>query len=548
MKHLRLLLLCISMMLCAVSFQAFAAEGNPSFSIQKVIFEKDGQMDLIVYVPPARELTSSRLTLTLDGHPVSVSSIDSLNNSSYRTTWLFLSDRSTIGATTKLKTLVSNLIDLMEPGDNAGILVTGFGADQISLTNDPVNLKLLVETDLLKRNTQETALNATAATAIQYLNQYDQVKSRACLVLISNGENKDENGMTVTELQDLIKSSPITVYTYTFQDDSPQSALINRFESLARLSCGGVATSFKENVKESQIQDAVAQVRDNERRFCVISCNPAQEDLSGKELTLSFTDNGYSMTAKIELTAEQMAEYAEILSVIQDSKSTPAPTSTLTPTPTSTPTPEPTSTPVPTSTPAPTLSPTPENTEQPIGELISKLPLPIIGVAVVMVLILLILVVKMMKRPPNPDVDPNQDEAPVQDEVPVQDEAPVQNEVPVQEKKPERHPLSKPLAHVVFTLSRSGVQYQADMRNTLIVGRDPMRANLLLDCADTSISGIHLRLTYIDGVMHAKDISRNGTFIGKVKIGDDAILNNGEQIKLGNSEFIITWTPLSQNR
>ena len=84
------------------------------------------------------------------------------------------------------------------------------------------------------------------------------------------------------------------------------------------------------------------------------------------------------------------------------------------------------------------------------------------------------------------------------------------------------------------------------MWNTLIVGRDPSQANLLLNPRDTTISGIHLRLSYRDGIMKAKDISSNGTFINNRKIPDDTPLRNGERIRLASSEFIITWTPIQQ--
>lgn len=547
MKQLRVLALCLVIVLCFGTCPALAADGNTSLSIQEILLHEDGQMDLIVYVPSTMEATEDHLNLTLDGQNVAIDAVNSLSNSSCSTTWLFLSDRYTLGATTTVKTLFSSLIDLMAKGDNAAILVNGNTVDQITLSSDQTNLKLLLDSDLLKRNTAEKTMNATAAMAIQYLGQYDQVNSRACLVMVSSGENQNETGMTAAELQDIIRASSVTVYTVTLKDTDPNTSLINKFESLARLSCGGMSVSMTSTVKESTITDTIGELRANEQCFRVISCNPAQAGISGKEVTLTLADSGYTMTATKALTANQVTAYEDILSGMLARAATPEVTQVPTPSPK--PTAEPKPTVVVTFTPQPTAAPV----STAILTWMETHVLEMVLLAALVAVLVIILVVVLAKRsragvPDDPIVVPEPAPEPKPDPV---TPGPKPHDPPVVMPQPQPAPVTpapaakqKPLVHVMFTHCHTGACYQADMERTLIAGRDPKRAQLLLNASDTSISGIHLRLTYQNGEMRARDISRNGTYINDHRIKDEVVLGNGQRIRLANAEYTITWTPL----
>lgn len=556
MKHIRFVFLIGILVISLMMAVSAGAEEGLSLSIQDVIMHDDGRMDLIVYTPAKSELSLSGLSLSVDGQNVPVDSLESLGNAGISTTWMILSDRSTVGATKGLKALASGIIDMMKAGDNAGIVVTGNSHEQMSLSEDQVSLKTLIESDLLKRNYQERYLNATIATAIQYLNQYNEVRDRACLVVVSNGENADETGMTTEELRQIIQNNAVTIYTFTFQDDDPRTTLINQFEALARLSCGGIATSIRYNASEATVVESLAGVQENERQFRVVSCNPAISGVLGREMTLSFADGDYTVTANVQLSAEEEAKYSRIFAAINTPVPTAEPTATPTVEPTATPTAEPTATPTaePTATPTaePTVEPTPMPTVEPSPiptmepestPIISSKPVVIGGIAAVIVLLLVVLNVRK-KKPAEIGDEGSQGEGVTDSEG--QGNAGNGNITDSKtgpSKDTEIQIPPKALLQVTLTPCNgsNSVVYQADMGREMIIGRDPRRAQMLINHPDASISGMHLRLSYENNVMKAKDISRNGTFVNGKRIQNTVVLHSGDQISLANSAFVITW-------
>ena len=536
MKHIRFVFLIGILVVSLMMAVSAGAEEGLSLSIQDVIVHDDGRMDLIVYTPAKSELSLSGLSLSVDGQNVPVDSLESLGNAGISTTWMILSDRSTVGATRGLKALASGIVDMMQTGDNAGIAVTGNSHEQMSLSEDQVSLKTLIESDLLKRNYQERNLNATIATAIQYLNQYNEVRDRACLVVVSNGENADETGMTTEELRQIIQDNAVTIYTFTFQDDDPRTTLINQFEALARLSRGGIATSIRYNASEATVVESLAGVQENERQFRVVSCNPAVSGVLGREISLSFATGDYTVTANVQLTAEEEAEYSRIFAAIN----TPVPTAEPTAEPSPTPTAEPTTEPSPT----PTAEPSPIPTMEPeLASIITSKPVMIGGIAAVIVLLLVVLNVRK-KKPAEIGNEGSQGEGVTDSEG--QGNAGNGNITDSEtgfSRDTEIQIPPKALLRVTLTPCNgsNSVAYRADMGREMIIGRDPRRAKMLINYPDASISGMHLRLSYENNVMKAKDISRNGTFVNGKRMQNTVVLHSGDQISLANSAFIITW-------
>lgn len=546
MKHIVNMSLLVMLVLSFMLTGTAIAEDNLSLAIQDVILHEDGSMDLIIYAPLQDDLASSNLTLSIDGQTVPVDSVKSFSNADFSTTWLILSDRSTVGATKGLKALVSGVIDMMAVGDNAGIIVTGNSYDQIALSEDQVSLKTLIESDLLKKNYQDRNLNATISSAIQYLNQFSQVRERACLVIISNGENTDETGMTAEELQQIVKENNITIYTFTFQEDSPRKTLINQFEALARLSCGGIATSVRSNANEATALESLAGMQANERYFRVVSCNPAVAGIKGREISLSLNEGDFTVTASTYLTSDQEQEYSQIFAALN----TPVPTEAPTEVPTQAPTKAPTSTPSATPTSALTASPTKAPGSSNVA---ASMPI-VFGVVAAAIVLLLILLTSKKKKVGAKDEtksDESKDSAVLEGQK--EGTGPEEGKkdsgvVEVKKSKeiidtPEEANPPKALLQVTLTSCDRGnsAVYQGDMGKELIIGRDPKRAKLLSNCPDSSISGIHLRLIYEDGLMKARDISRNGTFINGKRMVDSVILHSGDTIKMANSTFTITW-------
>lgn len=86
-----------------------------------------------------------------------------------------------------------------------------------------------------------------------------------------------------------------------------------------------------------------------------------------------------------------------------------------------------------------------------------------------------------------------------------------------------------------------GGRFSAYMTTDMIVGRIKDEADLVLP-DDQSISGRHLKLFIRNNKLYGEDMnSHNGTYINGRKITGTAQIHRGDEIRLGNSVFTLTW-------
>lgn len=505
MKHFtRVFLIVLALVL--MSAWAFADAGSQTLSIQRLLVNDDGSISLIIHTTAAGELPASRFSLLVSGENVPVDEVQSYKGTDLGTTFLVLSDVSTVGATRGVKAVASGVIDQMDSDDNAGLMTNGYTSDQIDVSDGAVELKSLIEGDVFKRNNSARNLNETAGVALNFLSQHNAVKARACLVLLSSGENKDQTGMTTDELRLKIADSGVTVYTVTFKDESP-SGQISTFESLARSSCGGTAITIRHGAGDSEFAEAVDQIRQQEQQFRMLTFVPGALAQAGGEITLTLEDSDYTLTDSVMLSAAQHAQYTAVLEAL------------ATPVPTAEPTPE------------PTAEPTPEPTAEPVPEpgIKDHLPLIIGGAAAVVVLAVVMI---SLKKKPKPEPEPQPEPQP----------EPIPDFIPDPEPQPVPIPARKPAVHVVLSPRAANERsYEGDMDHTMLIGRDHTRVDIVVNPNDSSISGMHLRLTYENGVMTAQDVSRNGTSVDNMRITAPTALRQNALLTMGRTSLYISW-------
>ena len=84
-------------------------------------------------------------------------------------------------------------------------------------------------------------------------------------------------------------------------------------------------------------------------------------------------------------------------------------------------------------------------------------------------------------------------------------------------------------------------RFSAYMTTEMIIGRRKDEADLVLP-DDQSISGRHMKLLIRNNKLYGEDLnSHNGTFINGRKITESAQIHRGDEIRLGNSVFTLTW-------
>ena len=84
-------------------------------------------------------------------------------------------------------------------------------------------------------------------------------------------------------------------------------------------------------------------------------------------------------------------------------------------------------------------------------------------------------------------------------------------------------------------------RFSARMTSSMIVGRKAGEANLVIS-DDPAISGSHMRLFIRENKLYAEDLhSHNGIYVNGRKVDRTAQIHRGDEIRLGNSVFILTW-------
>ncbi|HNW85636.1 MAG TPA: FHA domain-containing protein [Candidatus Limiplasma sp.] len=522
----RFALLALALIVCLGS-QAIADTAQP-LQIQSAFSGEAGSLNTTVFTSVEGNLQPSNFAMSLDGADVQITSVSSYNRSELGTTYLFLLDtpRAMKSASfSLLKDTVTLLINQLGDADNAAILLTG---------GDTANLALTGGKDLLKqalngveKSTATDTLNVSIANALTYLQTAVDVKPRACLVVLSTGETRDETGMTQQELQQLVAKQPFTLYTYAFVTDETDNRRVtqaNQFGSLARASVGGADTLV---TGKTTAETLAAVVTDNEKRFLLLQADvtSAITQTAAGTLYLSLTDAKRVLKDEATLTPAVIADIAAKVAALA------------------------------TATPEPTEPTSPETTGgggQPTDKPSDILVFPddyilyiLIGLGVVLLalVVALIVVSRRRKRGAVMDDGPSSE---LNETVPEAAQGGHKTQISEDdlhtEPVMERNALS---ARLRVTLTQVGTNqdqaFSADMMESLVVGRSSREARLVIT-SDPTISATHAKLTYDGSALRIEDLkSSNGTKINGVKIMMPTVLHAGDVLTLGRTSLRVSW-------
>ena len=207
-KKISIVLLIMMMLFAGV----FGANAEGKLTLQNVVFQENGTLDLIVSVPTAEQLQPADFTVRANTESISAKSVSSLGRSDVVTHWVYIVDLSMNKNSfpTAMKTLPA-LIDLLPEKDMAAVMTTAMSANELQWTNNKDALKAQAN---LERNDKAKQLNAAVASAITLLEDPSSMFERTCIVILSDGENDDVTKSG--ELTPQIAESNVTVYTYAF--------------------------------------------------------------------------------------------------------------------------------------------------------------------------------------------------------------------------------------------------------------------------------------------------------------------------------------------
>jgi hypothetical protein len=246
----------------SVVLHTSATEAEDNHIVQ-VYYDND-KMYAYTHVPSwdMTKITSSVITLEGKQYP----SIDKpllLSETDMPIYYLFLVDISGSnkhGAETTL--FINNIME--NAGDNALFLLTTFGEEffpYYEFTSDRESIVRTIEQ--LHYDAKKTSLYAGIKQAIQYYDSIDRPEGALFnVIVISDGIEDDENGITYRELQQEIEKSSVTIYTFGFKsDDANSEESLKNLGECARIT-GGIhnVLGYDKKNEESIAQDITGYI------------------------------------------------------------------------------------------------------------------------------------------------------------------------------------------------------------------------------------------------------------------------------------------------
>lgn len=213
--------------------------------------------------------------VNLDGKALPLLSVDSVKNTGYGTSYIFLVDIS--GSMKKavmedVKSILSSLVNEMQANDNACLMLVGDDAYSGEFSKD--KNALLAEIEAIEKLHEDTNLYLGIDQALDILDTNSQVLNKKCLVILSDGEDDQITGITKEEVEKKIEEKHITICSIATIGENPsekkqESAKI--IGSFARMSPGGIHTLFVG--EEANAENAAKQIVNNNTGSVVIKAD-----------------------------------------------------------------------------------------------------------------------------------------------------------------------------------------------------------------------------------------------------------------------------------
>ena len=487
-KHFRSLTLIAMLIVLALGAVCSAESGNEdALNIQAVSVTDAGTMDLLIYSSNP-DLKPNDVQLQLGGTAFGADSVTPYKEG---TSWIFLVDTAYVAANAGKEPIIGTIQELirnMGENDNAALLTTGDTDKMIDLIQNRDALSDMIGSARLDKGT--TNLNATIAAALDFLSSGENVRRHAVLVILSNGENGDEIGMSMTELMRKVENATVTVYPVAYVRKGASTSNLDRYSSLATASRGGI--SIQQEQDDWNATSILSVIANNEAHFYTLATNPAAAQAVGATVIVNDGVEN-SMWTLSESEQQLLASYFV------------PPTATA------------------------------GDGEQIPSEAFPLMLILIVGgAALALIVALIIVIVRTRKKRSREDEDTScPDEPPV---VPHH-----VDEILLAEEDPYGGRSAQCIQLMLSQVNGGSARYNVEMTGEeLAVGRDPSRAGLVIR-DDLKISGMHLVLRYDHNMMMVEDFSRNGTKVNGNRIDRPTVLHQQDVLTLGATQLRISW-------
>lgn len=251
----RALLTLMSAALLLPAFSAAAAAEDAQMNLESA--NPSGDVLQLVFYSDAKDAPSlETLKVTIDGKPVAVESVNTIDYADPGTSYLFLFDTNTAvteRALPDMQKIAKGIVEKFGAMDQALVVPVGGEIDKKAFSDDKD--KISASIDALTRGSEATDLYTSISNAVKLLENDASLRPRRCLIVMADGLDNTPDGISSLEVSTQVSQSHVPVYvvalTYNTKTEERIEAA-KEISGIARLSPGGVSILLKNDGVSTQ--------------------------------------------------------------------------------------------------------------------------------------------------------------------------------------------------------------------------------------------------------------------------------------------------------
>ena len=493
---------------------AVAAETGEAFRIEAYQTE-DGTLK--VYLNHTGVMEQDCYTIQIGNETLEVQDVTTVKAMGEGMTYVCIVDNS--GSldemrAEQIRTFLTELNQNKEDTDSICLILAGSEIKQSAYQTDAAAIQK--EIDAIQPEDAWTNLYKGIDVAVQSLASAKEAHNKKCIVILSDGAEESENGITIGEAYDHIEESHVPVYTVALISDKTELERAKLLGSFARRSGGG--KHFTPFVDGTTMEQVSAAIRSDMEQGTVLTVSVDALQEQGQSQTLEVTCQTKTAIYRDMVTDVDRAWISHAQEATGMDAESPEEIVTATATEAGT-----------------------QNTEHsPVS------PLLIGGLAGIVVLVIVLVILLLRRRhaaeecEAEMNIKNNTQESPPVEQKNVQEEGKSKTAaVPDNQKQEKRVSETFHIQMVRLGNEKDG-EIEFDIQDSVTIGRGGQSGIKL--AKDALLSGEHCRLTRNDSRLYLEDLqSTNGTYVNGVPIRQPMKLEQDDVILIGSYEYRIRY-------
>lgn len=472
---------------------------------------KDDGLEILLYT--SGESRADNLSVSLSGEKLLLEKVVPASSGDEGCSYVILMDMPKLTSTNLKRDIeqsyrdtLTAIMGYMADGDNVALVDTQEAVNsKFQLVNRATFAQKI--SNLSYQIMPQTLTDAIGGALAFMQSDETALRRRTCLIVLTNGFGKEEGNTSYNKLVSQITNQNTSVYVIAYPTTAGRENEVEQWGELAKASVGGCFYACDISNSSSERQLILDAFKENEQHFywVKVSLEGLDQESALEELKVEQRVDSMAYSLCYALDAQQQ----DVLRAILPPKATPVPTSTPAPTP------EPVTE---------TEEPAPLEQEANGWEQNRPLILLCVGGVAVVLLLVVVGVARGRKKQKTLSADKESMKA-----------------VPHMQA-----------ANLHITLMQVGTnenaRYEADMDKTLVIGRNPAQARLVIP-GDGKISGKHAVLMWDGNALRIEDCgSTNGTAVNSRRILSATVLHQGDQLQFGRTCLRISWEKTSASK